>query len=47
MDGRSVLVNHARQRQREGGIYVVGTADGLIVRHASEGADGCCRSLKK
>ncbi len=40
MDGCSILVNHASRRRREGGIFVVRTADGLIVKRAGKEADG-------
>ena len=39
-DGCSILVNHASLRRREGGIYVVRTDDGLIVKRAGKEAHG-------
>ena len=40
VDGCSILVNHASRRRRGGGIYVVQTSDGLIVKRAGKEADG-------
>ena len=36
----SIRVNHASRGRREGGIYVVRTGDGLIVKRAGKDADG-------
>ncbi len=36
VDGASILVNLARQRRRDGRIYVVRTEDGLIVKRAGK-----------
>ena len=40
VDGCSILVNHAIRRRREGGIYVVRTGDGLIVKRDGKDSDG-------
>ena len=40
VDGASILVNLARQRRREGRIYVVRTEDGLIVKRAGKDRTG-------
>ncbi len=40
VDGASILVNLARQRRRDGRIYVVRTEDGLIVKRAGKDPTG-------
>ena len=40
VDGCSILVNLARQRRRDGRIYVVRTEDGLIVKRAGKDRAG-------
>ncbi len=40
VDGASILVNLARQRRRDGRIYVVRTEDGLIVKRAGKDRTG-------
>ena len=40
VDGAAILVNLARQRRRVGGIYVVRTEDGLIVKRAGRDSPG-------
>ena len=39
-DGCSILVNHARRQRRVGHIYVVRTADGLVVKRAGRDLSG-------
>ena len=39
-DGCSILVNHASRRRRLGGIYVVNSEEGLVVKRAGRDAAG-------
>ena len=40
VDGCSILLDHDRRQLRAGGIFVVRTGDGLVVKRAGRGRDG-------
>ena len=40
VDGCSILLDHDRRQLRAGGIFVVRTDDGLVVKRAGRGKDG-------